>query len=118
MINDSPVSGLAHMSELCDGYVQNVDSLFKVGQPVRARVIKVDKEGGKLSLGLQPSYFEIGDESDDDMDIQHPGDDDDDLYQQLLNGAANSYSASESDGEEDDDSDEEMDDIDQALMEQ
>ncbi len=117
-INDSPVSGLAHMSELCDGYVQNVDSLFKVGQPVRARVIKVDKEGGKLSLGLKPSYFEIGDESDDDMDIQHPGDDDDDLDQQLLNGAANSDSASESDGEEDDDSDEEMDDIDQALMEQ
>lgn len=104
-LDDSSVSGLAHMSELCDGYVQNVDNLFKVGQAVRARIIKVDKEAGKLSLGLKPSYFDIGDETDDDM--EQDGSEGEDLDQQLLN--ANS---------EDDDSDEDMEDIDQELLAQ
>lgn len=106
-IDDSPVTGLAHMSELSDGYVQSVDSMFKVGQEVQARVIKVDKAAGKISLGLKPSYFEIGDETDGSMDVENPQSDEEDLDRQLLN--------STDDIVVDDD---DMEDIDQAIMAQ
>ena len=87
-IADSSLTGMAHVSELCDGFVQDINRLFKVGQEVQARVVKVDKENGKLSLGLKPSYFELGDEENE------------------LNGAGNAQA-----GDEDSD-----DDLDQALL--
>ncbi|KAG1654779.1 hypothetical protein FOA52_007439 [Chlamydomonas sp. UWO 241] len=53
-------AGLVHVSELADGdkQVKDVHALYRIGQAVRARVLRVDVEGGKLSLGMKPSYFE------------------------------------------------------------
>ncbi|KAI8105276.1 hypothetical protein M9435_000444 [Picochlorum sp. BPE23] len=124
-IKDSPVTGLAHVSELSDGYVQDVFKLFSVGQDVKARVITVDTEGGKLSLGLKPSYFELGDESDSDdgiMDIDQEESDIDEQLQELQPAQEHtSGSSSSSDNQDDDDdessssssssSDEDLDDI-------
>ncbi len=102
-IADSALTGMAHVSELCDGFVQDIDKLFKIGQEVQARVIKVDKENGKLSLGLKPSYFELGDE-DEDVAVTADGQDsDDDLDQALL--AAGGNATDPSDFSDDDDSD-------------
>ncbi|KAL6772122.1 hypothetical protein ACKKBG_A29005 [Auxenochlorella protothecoides x Auxenochlorella symbiontica] len=51
-------SGLAHISQLADTRVKNPGSLFSPGQSVLARVLKIDLEKGRVSLGLKPSYFE------------------------------------------------------------
>jgi len=115
-IHESSVTGLAHLSELCDGYVQDVSKLFRVGQEVQARVIKVDKAGGKLSLGLKSSYFEMEDESDDGiMDIEDQSDDDIDAEIEKAigsdDGAGESLSEIES---EESDSEDDMD-IDEAI---
>ena len=115
-IHDSSVTGLAHLSELCDGYVQDVSNLFHVGQEVQARVIKVDRAGGKLSLGLKSSYFEMGDESDDGiMDIEAQSDDDIDAEIEKAIGSDDEGAQSVSDNEpEESDSDDDMD-IDEAI---
>ena len=90
-IADSALTGMAHVSELCDGFVQDIDKLFKIGQEVQARVIKVDKENGKLSLGLKPSYFELGDE-DEDVAVTADGQDsDDDLGPSPVGGRRQCY---------------------------
>lgn len=118
-IKDSPVAGLAHVSELSDGYVQDVFKLFKVGQDVKARVISVDTEGGKLSLGLKPSYFELGDESESDdgiMDIDQEESDIDEQLQELQPAQQHTSGSSGSDNQEEEEeesssSDEDLDDI-------
>lgn len=45
--------GMIHVSELKDGFVKKVEDVVKVGDFVRAKVIKVDKESGKISLSLK-----------------------------------------------------------------
>jgi rRNA biogenesis protein RRP5 len=97
-LRDSNVSGLAHVSEICDGYVQDIHKLFNVGQDVQARILTIDKQAGKMSLGLKPSYFNLGDLRDVDnadgvLDIED--DEQDDLDAELLEKLQSS-------GEEDD----------------
>ncbi len=94
--------GLAHLSELADAYVHDVDQLFKVDQRVVARVLGVDKTAGRLSLGLKPSYFEDLDDVEDEGAVEkQQGDDFDGELE-----AAEAGAVSESDKEE---SDEEVD---------
>ena len=129
-IADSPLTGMAHVSELCDGFVQDITRLFKVGQEVQARIVHVDTENGKLSLGLKPSYFELGDEGDGDdgddgdavMGVAE-SDDDDDLDQALLLAGARNDSdgsgdsdASETSDDSADSSDDSEEDLDEALL--
>jgi len=52
------LSGLAHVSQLTDGFVKDVAALFKPGQQVMARVMEVNNTSGRIALGLKPSYFE------------------------------------------------------------
>jgi len=115
-IHESSVTGLAHLSELCDGYVQDVSKLFHVGQEVQARVIKVDTAGGKLSLGLKSSYFEMEDDSDDGiMDIEDQSDDDIDAEIEKAIGSDDNAGESLSEIEsEESDSEDDMD-IDEAI---
>ncbi|EFJ44854.1 rRNA processing protein Rrp5/programmed cell death protein 11 [Volvox carteri f. nagariensis] len=47
--------GLAHISELADGPVKDINSVFKSKQLVRAVVTKVDVEASRLSLSMKPS---------------------------------------------------------------
>ncbi len=44
-------SGLAHVSELADGFVKNAEDIVKLGDKIRVKVIK--KENGKTSLSLK-----------------------------------------------------------------
>jgi len=44
-------SGMIHISELKNGYVKNVEDVLKVGDKVRAKIIKI--EGDKIGLSLK-----------------------------------------------------------------
>ncbi|KAL3467864.1 hypothetical protein BJX64DRAFT_124204 [Aspergillus heterothallicus] len=89
------VSGLCHRTEMADNRVEDARTLYEEGDAVKARVLKVDLDEGKISFGLKASYFEDdGDES--------SGDEDDDS--DSLNGLGGVELGSD-ESEEDDDSD-------------
>jgi len=48
-------AGLAHVSELADEFVADPGAMFRPGQRVTARVLKVDAATGRVSLSLRPS---------------------------------------------------------------
>ncbi|GMH49278.1 hypothetical protein TrVE_jg1364 [Triparma verrucosa] len=71
-ILSSDVTGLCHVSELSDEFVEDIATLYDLGDVVLCKVLGVGKEGekGKVSLGLKKSYF------DDDMEEEDSSDDD------------------------------------------
>lgn len=66
------VSGLCHKSEMADNPVKDAKKLYRPGDAVKARILKIDLDKKKISFGLKPSYFE-GDDSDEDMDDSGAG---------------------------------------------
>jgi len=44
--------GLVHISQLSDGYVDNVEEIVQVGQRVRVKVLSVERREGKWRIGL------------------------------------------------------------------
>ncbi|MBN1815272.1 MAG: S1 RNA-binding domain-containing protein [Anaerolineae bacterium] len=44
--------GLVHISQLSDGYVNNVEEIVHVGQRVRVRVLSVERQKGKWRISL------------------------------------------------------------------
>lgn len=56
-IEQSSVVAMCHMSEVADHYFKDIDKHYKVGDRVRARVLKVDNTKQRISLGLKESYF-------------------------------------------------------------
>ncbi|KAL4923952.1 putative rRNA biogenesis protein RRP5 [Aspergillus undulatus] len=71
----SNVSGLCHRSEMADNRVEDARTLYAEGDAVKAKVLKVDREQGKISFGLKASYFneDAGDESSGDEDDEDEG---------------------------------------------
>ena len=65
----SDVSGMAHVSECSDDFVKNLVDLYDPGDPVKALVLKVDKEQRRISLGLKASYFEGDADSDSEEEF-------------------------------------------------
>ena len=49
---ESGGSGLVHISEVSNEYVDDINNHLKVGQSVRAKVIKIE-DGGKISLSIK-----------------------------------------------------------------
>lgn len=45
--------GMIHVSELKNGYVKQVEDVVKVGDHVKAKIIKVDESSGKISLSIK-----------------------------------------------------------------
>ena len=56
---NSDISGLVHISELNDEYVEDIEKLYTPGDVVKAVVLSKVRDGDKdkLSLGLKESYF-------------------------------------------------------------
>ncbi len=77
-LENSNVSGLAHMSECSDKYIKNIKSLYDPGDLVKVLVIKKDNEGKKLGFSLKASHFENDPDSDDDEELGDDGDDSND----------------------------------------
>ncbi|RXK36068.1 hypothetical protein M231_06662 [Tremella mesenterica] len=59
-IEGSGVSGLCHKSELSDDPTQDVSEAllgFRPGDKVKAMIVSVDRESGKIDFGIKASYF-------------------------------------------------------------
>eukprot|EP00580_Thalassiosira_gravida_P017224 CAMPEP_0201661930 /NCGR_PEP_ID=MMETSP0494-20130426/4161_1 /ASSEMBLY_ACC=CAM_ASM_000839 /TAXON_ID=420259 /ORGANISM="Thalassiosira gravida, Strain GMp14c1" /LENGTH=2158 /DNA_ID=CAMNT_0048140171 /DNA_START=165 /DNA_END=6644 /DNA_ORIENTATION=+ len=65
-IDNSDVSGLAHVSECSDTYIKNIQDLYNPGDLVKLIVIKMEKEQKRLAFSLKASNFVDDDDSDDD----------------------------------------------------
>ena len=73
-IDNSDVSGLAHVSECSDSFVKNIHDLYNPGDPVKLIVIKIDKEQGRIGFSLKASNFvDDDDSSSDDSDDESDG---------------------------------------------
>ncbi|CBQ68100.1 related to RRP5-processing of pre-ribosomal RNA [Sporisorium reilianum SRZ2] len=87
-IDGTNVSGLAHMNELSDGKADEALKAFRVGDKVRAIVLRINEEKKKISFGLKPSYFDAADfedssdeedeDEDEEMEDADAGSDEDD----------------------------------------
>ncbi|XP_031396337.1 rRNA biogenesis protein RRP5 isoform X3 [Punica granatum] len=71
-IDHTNLVGLCHISELSDDHVDNIESKYKAGEKVTAKILKVDEERRRISLGMKNSYFQ------DVTDIQMSSDEESD----------------------------------------
>lgn len=62
------LSGLCHRSEVAAKRVEDVRTLYSAGDVVKAKVLDVNVEKRKISLGLKASYFTNTEEEDDQSD--------------------------------------------------
>lgn len=99
--NTANVSGLCHRSEMADKAVRDARKLYKEGDVVKAKILSINHENGRINLGLKPAYFD----EDDDEDAMSVDEEDD--------GARLNDS---DDGDNDDDSDDDMLDVREALQ--
>ena len=51
------VSGLCHVSQLGDGFVNSVEAVVAIGDRLTCRILKLDKEARKVSLTAKPSLL-------------------------------------------------------------
>lgn len=72
------LSGLAHRSEIAERRINDVRGLYSQGDIVKAKILKVDIETRKISLGLKASYFKHQDEDDESVDDEGVAIDDSD----------------------------------------
>ncbi|CAK0860192.1 unnamed protein product [Prorocentrum cordatum] len=56
--SDATASGLVHITQIKDGFVESVEDELEVGQEVQVRVISVDSGMGKMSLSMKPEDAE------------------------------------------------------------
>ncbi|CAI9097447.1 OLC1v1033877C1 [Oldenlandia corymbosa var. corymbosa] len=72
-IDHTNLVGLCHVSELSDDHIDNIEAKYKTGERVTAKVLKVDKDKSRISLGMKSSYFK-SDTNDQKLSEQGPGD--------------------------------------------
>ncbi|KAK4392383.1 rRNA biogenesis protein RRP5 [Sesamum angolense] len=56
-IDHTNVVGLCHVSELSDDHIDDPETAFKAGERMKAKVLKVDKDRNRVSLGMKSSYI-------------------------------------------------------------
>ena len=66
-LENSEMTGLAHLSECSDNYIKNLTDLYDPGDLVKALVVKKDEEQHRFGLSLKASHFEDDSDSDDDQ---------------------------------------------------
>ncbi|CAN6171331.1 unnamed protein product [Urochloa humidicola] len=59
-IKNSELVGLCHVSELSDEPVLDINSCYKAGDMVKAKILKIDEKRHRVSLGMKKSYFDSG----------------------------------------------------------
>ncbi|TKW31046.1 hypothetical protein SEVIR_2G079200v4 [Setaria viridis] len=59
-IRSSELVGLCHVSELSDEPVLDINSCYKAGDMVKAKILKIDEKRHRVSLGMKKSYFDCG----------------------------------------------------------
>jgi general stress protein 13/S1 RNA binding domain protein len=67
--------GLVHISQIANGFVQNVGDVLQVGDEVNVRVLSCDAASGKISLSMkdvmQADYDDDYGEEDEDEDYRY-----------------------------------------------
>ena len=70
LIDNSPIRGLCHISEVSESSVSDISKLYEIGDRVQAFIIKVDFKKQRVSLSLKASHFEPEPECDSVQDIE------------------------------------------------
>ncbi|KAM7262095.1 hypothetical protein ACFE04_021172 [Oxalis oulophora] len=72
-IENTNTVGLCHVSELSDERVGNIETKYRAGEKVMAKILKVNEEKRRISLGMKESYLashnETNSEDESDEDI-------------------------------------------------
>eukprot|EP01147_Barroeca_monosierra_P000265 gene265-3640_t len=61
-IENSKLTGLAHISECSDEPIETLEDVYSVGDTVKAKILRLNEENKRISLGLKPSYFGLDDD--------------------------------------------------------
>ncbi|WZY95790.1 rRNA biogenesis protein RRP5 [Brassica napus] len=69
-IDNTSMVGLCHKSQLSDDRIEDVQARYEAGESVTAKILKLDEEKQRISLGMKSSYFM----NDDDDKTQPPSD--------------------------------------------
>lgn len=94
------ISGLCHRSEMAEKQVKDARTLYEEGDAVKAKILKIDHQQGKISLGLKASYFN------DEEDSESEGEDEDEDSEGVsLDGFEGLGGSDDDDEEGDEDSD-------------
>ncbi|KAF4269579.1 hypothetical protein CNMCM8812_001472 [Aspergillus fumigatus] len=101
------ISGLCHRSEMADKRVDDARTLYEEGDLVKAKIIKIDRESGKISFSLKASHFKDHDEED-----ESGSDEEGDSNGVSLDGMGGVDVEGSDDSEDDDDDDESMGGVD------
>ncbi|KAM7524627.1 hypothetical protein LguiA_014529 [Lonicera macranthoides] len=56
-VDHTNVVGLCHVSELSEDRIDNIESKYRAGERVTAKILKVDEERHRVSLGMRSSYL-------------------------------------------------------------
>ncbi|KAL5741947.1 hypothetical protein ACOSP7_028679 [Xanthoceras sorbifolium] len=56
-IGHTNMVGLCHVSELSDDRVDNIETKYRAGEKVTVKILKVNEEKRRISLGMKSSYF-------------------------------------------------------------
>jgi rRNA biogenesis protein RRP5 len=111
-INDTNISGLAHLSECSDDYIKKLTDLYEVGDLVKVMVIKKDTAKRQVGFSLKASHFIDDADSVGSDDTESDIDDNDDEEEE--NGSAE---GDENDDDESDASDDEVEVMDTDKVE-
>jgi rRNA biogenesis protein RRP5 len=64
--NTNNVDGLCHRSQISDTQIKDFSKLFSLGDRVKAKILAIDTEKRRISIGLKASYFDDEDEEMED----------------------------------------------------
>ncbi|KAK7278792.1 hypothetical protein RJT34_23828 [Clitoria ternatea] len=67
-IDNTNMVGLCHITEISDDHIENIEAKYRAGERVNARILKVDEEKHRISLGMKNSYMR------DETMLQMPAD--------------------------------------------
>ncbi|KAL8735911.1 MAG: hypothetical protein Q9166_000473 [cf. Caloplaca sp. 2 TL-2023] len=121
--NSANVSGLCHKSQMAEKKTPNPKKLYDNGDSVKTKVLKIDRESRRISLGLKASFFQSevhADDAEDDANERHVTQDysDEDSKVERIRDMLAAGGIEEADGSgdlrktQDADSDTHMDDVD------
>ncbi|KIY03941.1 uncharacterized protein Z520_00633 [Fonsecaea multimorphosa CBS 102226] len=116
--NSENVRGLCHRSEIAEQRVEDVSKLFKEGDKVKAKVLKIDTAKRRINFGMKASYF--GDPA-EDAESESQSEDEVDEGGASLDQEPEASEADEEESFQDEDghaSEEDVEDDDEGLEEQ
>ncbi|KAL5545605.1 hypothetical protein UlMin_005292 [Ulmus minor] len=76
-IDNTNLVGLCHISELSVDHVDNIESKYRAGERVTAKVLKVDAERNRISLGMKDFYVLDNDDTQEPSDQENDEDSED-----------------------------------------